>query len=118
MLRKPLNRKREAPRRNEGRVQHDRIRPKASAKPSAEEKRHLGRVAGMGCLVCGAPAEAHHVHSDGAQRITRSPRRVTPLCSIHHRTGPDAVHVLSHSGFTERHGIDLLAVADQLWNER
>jgi len=81
----------------------------------AAEKRHMGRVAAMGCLVCCRPAEVHHVTSDGMKRITRTNQRVVGLCPDHHRTGRDSVENLSHAGFTKRHGIDLLARADELW---
>lgn len=99
------------------RVAYTRTKPKAGAKPTSEERRHMGRIAAMGCIVCGAPAEVHHVHSDGMKRLSRSHRRVAPLCSLHHRIGEDAVHKLGHEGFTERHGVDLLAEADRLWQE-
>ncbi len=76
------------------------------------------RVAAMPCLVCGTAAEVHHVHSDGYQRLTRSHKRVVPLCPQCHRSGPLAVHNLGHAGFNVTHDIDLLAVADKLWEER
>jgi len=94
---------------------HTRIKPKAGAAPTAEERRHWDRIAHMGCLVCGQEAEIHHVHSDGFKRIGKSHRRVAPLCVRHHRTGQDAVHTLSHAGFTERFKIDLLSWADEAW---
>lgn len=76
----------------------------------------MGKVAEYGCLVCGRDAEVHHVTSDGYKRITRSHARVVPLCPEHHRTGRDSVEALSHGGFTEVHGIDLLAWADDAWD--
>lgn len=78
----------------------------------------MGRVAEMGCMACGAPACVHHVHSDGMKRITRSHRRVVGLCDWHHQNGPDAVHKIGHARFTELFGIDLLQVADRLWENR
>jgi len=81
----------------------------------AAEKRHMGRVAAMGCLVCCMPAEVHHVTAYRSVRITRSHRRVVPLCPSHHRTGPHAVHTISHEGFYNRFGFDLLEIADALW---
>ncbi len=82
----------------------------------------MSAVAQMPCLVgreCGGRTEVHHVHSDGLKRITRSHRRVVPLCGVgHHRLGPDAVHQIGHGGFLAVHGIDLLAVSDQLWEMR
>lgn len=118
--RKPLKPKREKPRRNEGRVQHERMKPKAKAQPTAEEKRHLARVAAMPCLIpgCNNPANVHHVVSDGFQRLKRTHTRVTPLCRTHHQDGPCAVHRIGHAKFTKIFGIDLLAIADQLWDHR
>lgn len=85
---------------------------------SAVYRGHLGCVASLPCLACGAwPVEVHHVHSDGMKRITRSDKLTVPLCPGHHRTGPDAVHTISHAGFTALFGIDLLAEAQRIWRE-
>ena len=58
------------------------------------ERRHLDRVAQLGCVVCnelgyyGSPAEIHHLDRN------RNHKRVIPLCAIHHRNGGfgEAVH--------------------------
>lgn len=121
MLRKtPLKKRREKPRRNEGRIQHQRSRPKAGSPPTAAEKAHMGRIAAMGCLVCGKPATVHHVTSDGMKRIARSHKRVAPLCETHHQIqfgARESVEALSHAGFTKKYGIDLLEWADQAWEQ-
>lgn len=111
--------KRETPRRCEGRVTHERMARKASAKPNADERRHFDRVAALGCIVdgCPEPANIHHVTSDGMKRIARSHARVVNLCRTHHQDGPCAVHQIGHARFTEISGIDLLAEADRLWRE-
>lgn len=86
--------------------------------PTAAERRHLSRVAAMGCLVCGAPSTVHHVTSDGFQRLARTHERIVPLCPRHHmiQFGPrESVEALGHAGFTTTYGIDLLAVADREW---
>jgi hypothetical protein len=88
--------------------------------PTAAERRHLARVATMGCLVCGEPSTVHHVTSDGFQRLTRTHERVTPLCPRHHmiQFGPhESVERLGHAGFNATYGVDLLAAADWLWAE-
>lgn len=80
----------------------------------------MGRVAGLGCLVCGRAAELHHVSSDNFKRIARSHRMIAPLCPHHHREqvgGRDSVEALSHAGFKHRYGVDLIARAEQLWLE-
>ena len=53
---------------------------------TAAEKRHMGKVAEMGCLICQAPAQVHHVH--GHAFGSKSNWRVVPLCYLHHHMGP------------------------------
>ena len=120
MKRSPLNRKRSRPRRNEHRVSHVRMKPKASAPPDAEEARHLARVATLGCLVCGQPSTVHHVTASiHGGRISRSHKLVVPLCPAHHQHdhGLMSVERLGHAGFYRHWGIDLLQVARRLWGE-
>ena len=90
-------------------------------KPSAAEKRHMGRVAALGCLVCGAPATIHHVtgFADRMGRFSRSHRLVVPLAPEYHLIQHDQMQIMSvealgHRGFYQEHGIDLLAEAQRL----
>ena len=68
---------------------------------TAKERRHMGKVASMGCIVCvniehgETPAEIHHV-SNGAMGKRATNYEVIPLCHIHHRTGGYGVAV--HAG--------------------
>lgn len=100
---------------------HTRMKRKASDAPNAEERRHFARIGQLPCLVCGAGSTIHHVTAkiEGG-RITRSHKRIVPLCPVHHQIqfGPtESVEALSHRGFWLTYGIDLLAVADDLWAE-
>jgi hypothetical protein len=96
------------------------VRRRKPAK-SAAEKRHMDRVAAMGCLVSGKPATLHHVSATiHGGRIARSHKRVVPLAPEYHliQHGPKtSVEALGHGGFFTTYGIDLLAVADRLWAE-
>ncbi len=84
---------------------------------TAAERRHHHRVAVMLCSACGRyGVEVHHVVSDGFKRLSKCHRRVVPLCANCHRTGPYAVHRVSHAVFCEMFHIDLLAEADALWD--
>ena len=72
------------------------------AKPAtAKEKKHLNKVASMGCIVCvnlgvgETPAEIHHI-GNGTMGKRASNYEVIPLCHIHHRTGGYGVAV--HQG--------------------
>jgi hypothetical protein len=83
---------------------------------TAAEREHHRRVALMPCLACGVwPVEVHHVRHDGRTSITRNHKLVIPLCSVCHRTGPNAVHTIGHPAFNELHGINQIERARRLW---
>lgn len=100
------------------------LRPKAKRKSAALE-RHHDRVAQQGCCVCGGEATVHHVtgYADRMGRFSRDDWLVAPLCPIHHQavfddaSMPVSVERLGHRGFCQEHGIDLLALAEQLREE-
>lgn len=104
-------------------MQRSPLKRKPRKPPTADERAHIERVAGMECLVgngCAGRLTLHHVSSDGYQRITRSHKRVVPLCERHHQIqhGPrESVEAVGHAAFTAIYGIDLLAEADRLWEE-
>lgn len=124
MIRTRLKAKRDKPRRNEGRVKHVRVQPKASAPPSAAEKRHMGEVAKLPCAACRkpGPSTVHHVRRrPGRTGVSaRCHRRVCPLCPAHHfhDHGQDSVERIHEAGIYERFGVDLWEEAERLWNER
>jgi hypothetical protein len=66
---------------------------------------YLSRVAALGCIICGAPAEIHHLR-EGVGMSQRSPdSRAIPLCPAHHRTG--GYGVAYHAGrltWVQRYG--------------
>lgn len=101
-------------------VNHRRMKPKAGAKPTAAERAHMERVAGLPCLVTGRrPVTVHHVtgYADRMGRFSRSHRWVVPLLARFHliQSGPhESVERLSHQGFFRRYGIDLLKEARRI----
>ena len=58
-----------------------------------EEKKHLERVASIGCIVCrnegryNIPAEVHHVRNGAGMGRRNSHFEPIPLFPAHHRTG-------------------------------
>jgi len=74
-------------------------------KPTAEERRHMGRVAELGCIICRRPAQLHHpLH--GAGMGQKSPHMdVIPLCLDHHLIGDDAIHN-GYRPWVEKHGTE------------
>lgn len=115
MLRRaPLKPKRETPRRNEGRVQNDRLKRRAVSM-TADEARHMERIAAMGCLVCGRAANIHHVMRGPEKERRRDHRFIAPLCVEHHQ-GRYGVHGLgSEAAFAARYGIDLAEWSQGEW---
>ncbi|WP_211828688.1 Ref family recombination enhancement nuclease [Kistimonas asteriae] len=79
---------------------------------TADQRRHLGDVAALGCIACRnagygeSPAEVHHITSGYGTGQERNDYDVIPLCPNHHRQGEDAVHV-SPARFTAQHGHEL-----------
>lgn len=89
---------------------------------TAAEKRHMSKVASLGCLVClrmgyeDTPCEIHHKRSGtgGGQRSSHF--LVMGLCPEHHR-GKTGFHGLGTKGFEKEYGYnedDLLADVDRL----
>ena len=80
--------------------------PKLTAAQRAEGKRHMARVAQLGCVICGArPVEVHHViHGRYGQRKA-SDFDTIALCVHHHRIGPEAIHT-NKAAWMDRWGPD------------
>ena len=76
------------------------------------EKRHLDRISNMGCILCGSPAEIHHLRTVCGMSQRANNFLTIPLCSEHHRHGTfgNAIHN-GYQEFSKNHGSegDLLA---------
>jgi len=83
-------------------------------------KRHMGKVAALGCAVCRAmglgatPAQCHHIR-EGQGASQRAPDMlVIPLCPEHHQ-GDSGIHKLGASEFKRRYRLtELDILADTL----
>lgn len=102
----------------------NRLKPRAKEAPTKDERLHMDRIAKMGCLVCGAQANIHHVMGKGgcilnSRKLRRRDHRfVAPLCQEHHQTGKDSVHDMgSERLFKEVHEIDLIKWSHEEWNK-
>ena len=92
------------------------------------ERKHMNRVAELGCAVCrrmgyaGTPAELHHLRRLAGGWGRSDNMSVIPLCTEHHR-GNTGLHGLGTKGFEKHYGYDeanllsdthkLLGVADE-----
>jgi len=83
-----------------------------------DDRIHMGKVAEMGCIICGSPAEVHHIGRQGGQR-GKALKDCIPLCPDHHRNGNDCVHA-GRRTFESRFGTEkeLLAKTLKLLKKR
>ena len=84
-----------------------------------KERAHCNLVASLGCMVCGAPAELHHVMMGTGLSQRSDHFMVIPLCGVHHRTGQygEALHA-GLAAFEDRYGTEselLSQVNDQIY---
>lgn len=45
------------------------------------------------CIICGAPAERHHIFGGADRKKSTEDGLILPLCPEHHRDGKNAVHI-------------------------
>jgi len=72
---------------------------------TAAEKRHMGRVAALGCLICKMPAHVHHIREE---RLKDNFLTI-PLCPEHHM-GDFSIHK-SKRQFEDIYGSELQLLA-------
>ena len=117
MRRTPIAKKRATPRRDEGRVQHGRVKVKGRF-PDRLVKEYWNSLERR-CVVCGAgDTVIHHILARLPQKARqRDHRYVAVLCATGcHNFGPHSVHMLgSEAKFQEVTGVDLVAIAITNW---
>ena len=57
------------------------------------ERDYMSRVASIGCICCGQPAELHHPRKHTGLGLKSSNYDVIPLCPSHHRLGKVSIHL-------------------------
>lgn len=85
---------------------------------NADGKRHMGRVAALGCVVCRnealgeSPANAHHINCHAMGRRAGDDETI-PLCPVHHQYGDGTAkfdgHIAVHRSlgeFERRYGTE------------
>ena len=80
---------------------------------SAKSKRHMGKVAATGCILClhqghaDTPGEVHHIKEGVGAGQRQSDWLTVCLCPEHHR-GASGLHGLGTKGFYTRYKLDEL----------
>ena len=119
MRRAPIAKKRAAPRRNEGRVQHGRV--KARQRFATDHVKRYWETLERKCVACGRTDATviHHILAPMAEKMRKRDHRfVVILCPDRcHNFHPDSIHGLgSEAKFLATHGIDLIAIARTNWS--
>ena len=76
-----------------------------------KEKEHMRKVAELGCYACEIStgywtiAEVHHIRKHTGMGLRPPHSDTIPLCSIHHRTGKDSIH-LGKKLFIKKYGTE------------
>lgn len=95
-------------------------------KPDAYERRHMGYVAELGCVLCQhqgngpTPAHVHHIREGQGMGERSSHFLTVPLCPEHHQ-GASGIHGLGVKGFYTRYKmdeLDLLAMTIRKLSEK
>lgn len=85
---------------------------------SAADRRHMGRVAELGCILCrykgiyGSPAEVHHIRTGTGAGRRSAHKKSIPLCFPHHRGSNEAIHVMGRKEWERYHGITELQLLE------
>lgn len=80
---------------------------------TAAERRHMGRVAALGCALChrlglgDTPAELHHPRTGAGMGKRADHLDVIPLCPEHHR-GKTGIHGMGRKAFERHYGLSEL----------
>lgn len=89
---------------------------------SAADRRHMGRVADLCCMLCrhkgihGSPAEVHHARTGTGAGRRSAHTDTIPLCPGHHRIGPEALHTMGRRAWERYHGVTELELLEMTRN--
>ena len=87
--------------------------------PTRAQRRRWTEIAYMGCIICGGPAEVHHIHTGAGGRKNHD--KTIALCFQHHTGKKHGIHGdLQRRGFEAIHGTEaeLLSKTEQLLSRR
>ena len=90
---------------------------------NVKEQEHCKRVAALGCYICGAEPQLHHIRNDGTGNVGMGNRsssyHTIPLCYNHHQ-GPFSIHNKKLL-FEQKHGTEkeiLQIITERLYGKK
>lgn len=89
------------------------------SKATAADKRHMGRVAALCCMLCRwlglsdeTPAVVHHLRT-GQGKMRAAHTDTIPLCPYHHQFSGQGVHDMGRDEFETLYGISEIELLNQ-----
>lgn len=85
---------------------------------AASDKLHMGRVAGLGCMICrllgydDTPAMVHHCRTGVGMGRKASDTETIPLC-YHHHQGAEGLHTLGRRAWERLFGVTELELLEK-----
>lgn len=86
--------------------QRSRSKIKKSKHKTGDEKKYLQKVADLGCIICGSPANIHHIRTGQGLGQRSSHYATLPLCHAHHQ-GKEGIHTLGTKVWQAKFGSEL-----------
>jgi len=72
-------------------------------KATKEERAYMGRVAELGCVICGGIPELHHNTKNRGYGAKSSNYDIMPICYKHHR-GEEGIHYIGVKTWEDKFG--------------
>jgi len=72
-------------------------------KANKQERAYTGRVAELGCLICGGIPEIHHNTKNRGYGAKSSNYDIMPICPDHHR-GEEGIHHIGVKTWEDKYG--------------
>lgn len=71
-----------------------------------EERKHMEKVASLGCIICGSPCQIHHLRFGMGMGQRNSHFKTIGLCHYHH-TGKEGIHTIGIKSWQKKYGTEL-----------
>lgn len=96
---------------------HKRIKDTKKRAMKSQEKAHAGRLASLGCVICGKQATIHHERRYGAPT---DHKLIVPLCPSHHQIqwGKESLEYMGHEKFEKMFHMELEGLTLTEWARR
>lgn len=78
----------------------------AKKQATKAEREYMSKIASLGCIICGSPAEVHHVRNNTGMGVRPSHFDTIPLCPNHHR-GAEGIHTIGKKTWQKKYGYEV-----------